>query len=46
VLISAFGNLRQNAQTMKVDGYLQKPLNVADILELVKKYCACSGGDA
>jgi CheY-like chemotaxis protein len=46
VLISAFENLQKNAKTMQVEGYLRKPLNVSDVLELVKKYCACSGGNA
>jgi CheY-like chemotaxis protein len=46
VLISAFGDLRNNARAMQVEGFLQKPLNVADILELVEKYCTCSAGEA
>jgi CheY-like chemotaxis protein len=46
VLISAFGNIRNNAQAMQVEAYLQKPLEAANVLELVKKYCSCSSADA
>jgi CheY-like chemotaxis protein len=46
VLVSAFGNLRDQSKQMQVDDYLQKPLGEAQIIDVVRRYCRCAQGDA
>jgi CheY-like chemotaxis protein len=46
VLMSAFGNLRNQSKQMQVEEYLQKPLGEAQIIDVVKRYCECVQGNA
>lgn len=41
VLISAFGNLRNHSKAMQVNEYMQKPLDEAQVLDIVSRYCHC-----
>jgi CheY-like chemotaxis protein len=46
VLMSAFGNLRNQSKQMQVEEYLQKPLSEAQIMDVVKRYCDCAQASA
>ena len=39
VLISAYGDLRNHSKAMQVDAYMQKPIDAALIIDIVKRYC-------
>ena len=42
VLMSAYGNLRDQKKAMQVDEYLQKPCEEAEVLDVVNRYCRCA----
>ena len=42
VLISAFSELGRHSKTLQVDGYMQKPLDAAHVLDMARRYCECS----
>lgn len=42
VLISAFPELGRQSRTLKVDGYMKKPLDAGHVLDTARRYCACS----
>jgi CheY-like chemotaxis protein len=46
VLISAFPELGRQSKMLHVDGYMQKPLDAANVLDTARRYCACSQASA
>jgi CheY-like chemotaxis protein len=39
VVVSADGNLQQKAASLKASGFLRKPVEIDDLLEVVARYC-------
>jgi CheY-like chemotaxis protein len=39
IVISADGNVRQNAIKIGADGHIRKPVGIDDLLDVVKRYC-------
>jgi hypothetical protein len=39
VVVSAEGNVPQRAAAMQAAGYLQKPVDVHDLLAIVQRHC-------
>ena len=46
VLISAFSELGRHSKALAVDGYMQKPLDAANVLDTARRYCGCSHASA
>jgi CheY-like chemotaxis protein len=44
VVLSAHVNARKTATAMNVAGYLQKPVDLESLLEVVKRHCTCGAG--
>ena len=42
--LSAYRDVRQDAEQMKANAFLNKPLNVRDLLSAVERYCSAHAG--
>ena len=44
IVLSAYRDVRQDAEQMKANAFLNKPLNVRDLLSAVERYCSAHAG--